>query len=111
MKSIRMTLIGVAAVAVLSATAPTMSAFAADAFNFSFDVGNVRMGYSDGYWDTAHKWHSWHNAREAREYQTRYHDHYMAEKHTRFKNSGWRDSDGDGIPDRLDDHPNNANRK
>lgn len=108
MKLLRKALIGAAAIAVMSAAAPS---FADDAFRFSFDVGNVRLGYTDGYWDNSHKWHAWHNAREAREFQARYHDRYVADKHSRFKNAGWRDSDGDGIPNRLDDHPNNPHRK
>lgn len=114
MKSLRKALVGAAAIATLGAALGTaaisMPAFADDAFKFSFDVGNVRLGYSDGYWDTGHHWHAWRNAREAREFQSRYHDRYVGDKHTRFKNAGWRDNDGDGIPNRLDDHPNNPRR-
>ena len=111
MKLFRMTLMGAVTAAVLSAAMPSLPAFAADAFRFSFDVGNVRLGYTDGYWDNGHKWHNWRNAREAREFENQHHDRYVGDKHTRFKNAGWRDKDGDGVPDRLDDHPNDARRK
>ena len=110
MKSFRIALMGAVAAAVLSAAAPSAPAFAADTFHFSFDTGNVRLGYTDGYWDNGHKWHKWHNAREAREFQNQFHERYVTDKHTRYKNAGWRDSDGDGVPDRLDAHPNNAHR-
>ncbi len=97
--------------AALSFALPTGHATAADAFHFSFDVGNVRLAYTDGYWDGHHKWHAWRNAREHRAFQEQHHDRYVDDRHTRYKNAGWRDSDNDGIPDRLDDHPNNARRK
>ena len=68
------------------------------------------MAYSDGYWDTKHRWHNWRNAREHQAYRETYHDRYQAERHTRFKNAGWRDSDNDGVPDPLDSRPNNPRR-
>ncbi len=111
MKLIRMTIMGAVAAAVLGACTPSNRGYAADSFSFSFDVGNVRLGYSDGYWDTNHKWHSWRNTRESREFRNRYKERYVADRHTRYKNEGWRDSDGDGLPDRLDSHPNNSRRK
>lgn len=107
MNILRITILGAVAAVGLSVALPAM---AADAFRFSFDTGAVRMGYTDGYWDNSHQWHNWRNAREAREYRARYKDHYMASKHSRLKNGGWRDSDGDGVPNRSDDHPNNPRR-
>ena len=107
MTNIKMTLMGAVAVAMLSATVPSVSAFAAD---FSFDVGNVRLGYTDGYWDTKHQWHNWKNADESHKFQEKYKDRYVSDSHTKYKNEGWRDSDGDGVPDRLDKAPNNPHK-
>jgi hypothetical protein len=110
MKYVRMAVTSAVAAAILSVAVPVLPASSADAFRFSFDAGNVRLGYTDGYWDNGHKWHKWRNGREAREFQNQYHDRYVADRHTRFKNAGWRDSDGDGVPDRLDSRPNNPRR-
>jgi hypothetical protein len=81
-----------------------------DAVHFSFDVGNVRLAYVDGYWDSNHRWHNWSNKREARDFRKHHRDRYVADRHTRYQNEGWRDSDNDGIPNRLDSHPNNRKR-
>ncbi len=112
MKKLALTAViaGVLTGASMTAVLSTPAA-AADAFSFSFDTGNVAFAYSDGYWDHDHHWHKWHNSREAREYRARYSDHYHARKHSREPNMGWRDSDHDGVPDRVDDHPNNPNRR
>lgn len=107
MKFTRMTILGVVTALSLSAAAPAM----AQGFAFSFDTGNVRMGYSDGYWDNNHRWHNWRNAREAREYRRMYANRYEHNRHTRMRNGGWRDSDGDGVPNRFDDRPNNPYRQ
>ncbi len=99
---------GVVAAASLSGCSSSPSR--RDEVRFSFDVGNVRLGYSDGYWDSGHHWHNWSNAREARDFREHHRDRYVGDRHTRYKNEGWRDSDNDGIPDRLDAHPKNRNR-
>src|SRR3954469_16457740 len=98
MKPVRMALLGAVAAAGLSLSALPA---AADAVRFSFDVGNVRAAYSDGYWDNDHHWHKWRNAREHRAFRESYHDRYVAERHSRYRNAGWRDSDHDGVPDRI----------
>jgi hypothetical protein len=107
MKFARMTVIGAVAAAFLGSALPVL---ARDSVSFSFDVGNVRMGYTDGYWDNGHHWHKWRNAREHHAFRDAYHDRYMASRHTRYPNAGWRDNDGDGVPNRLDSHPNNPRR-
>jgi len=84
------------------ASMAVMSPAFADGFNFSFNTGNVAMGFSDGYYDNNRHWHKWRNAREAREYRTRFSDHYRAARH--------HDADHDGIPDAVDKHPNNPRR-
>ena len=45
-----------------------------------FDFGNVSLGYSDGYWDNAHKWHSWRRGELAR-YRTEHRDTYHGWRH------------------------------
>jgi hypothetical protein len=29
------------------------------AVGIGFDIGNVSVGFTDGYWDNAHHWHRW----------------------------------------------------
>jgi len=50
----------------LAATAPA----SAQPTSFSFRVGDVAMGFNDGYYDRDHRWHHWRNAREHRWYRT-----------------------------------------
>jgi hypothetical protein len=82
----------------------------AQGFNFSFDVGDVRFAYRDGYWDNHHRWHKWHNAAEARAFERMHHDRWNNSYHYRVRNSGWRDNDRDGVPNRYDRHPENPTR-
>ena len=89
---------------------PVTSALARDNFAFSIDAGNVRFGYRDGYWDHGHVWHAW-GPREARYWRTHYADRYWDRPHLRYANGGWRDSDGDGVPDRYDAAPLNPYRR
>ena len=111
MKLVRAAAIAALVTAALSGCAGSSGGYGTGSSSFSFDTGSVRLGYSDGYWDTNHNWHSWGNARESREFRARYKARYVHDRHTRYKNEGWRDSDGDGIPDRLDSRPNNSRRQ
>jgi len=79
----------------LSAAAMTVPA-AAQPTSFSFRVGDVAMGFNDGYYDRSHNWHRWRNAREHSWYRTHYVDSYRGARHR-----GW-DRDRDGIPNRFD---------
>ena len=101
MKKIIMAIALVGSMTSVSMVAGTVPA-AAQGFNFSFDTGDVAMAYSDGYYDNHRTWHKWRNSREAREYRSRNREHYNHRRH--------RDSDGDGVPDFRDDHPNNPRR-
>ena len=47
-----------AAIATLTAPLAVMPAAHA-AVGIHFDVGNVAIGYSDGYYDRDHHWHRW----------------------------------------------------
>lgn len=64
--------------------------------SFSFRVGDVAIGYSDGYYDRSHRWHRWHSAREHRWYRANY------GMHNGYYRGMRRDSDRDGIPNRFD---------
>jgi hypothetical protein len=64
--------------------------------HFSFRVGDVAMGYNDGYYDRNRNWHRWHDWREHNWYRAHYSDSYRGYRHR-----GW-DRDRDGIPNRFD---------
>jgi hypothetical protein len=97
----------------LAATAPA----SAQPTSFSFRVGDVAMGFSDGYYDRGHRWHHWRNAREHDWYRANYAHSYRGMRHR-----GWdrdrdgipnrfdRDRDNDGVPNRYDRRPNNPYR-
>ncbi len=122
MKKITMALVIVGAFAGTSLST-SLPAAACEAFSFSFNTGDVAFGYSDGYWDNKRQFHKWRSAREAREYRANFGSRYKHNRHTRERNGGWRDQDGDGIsnrndrdrdgdgvPNRRDDAPNNPRR-
>lgn len=94
----------------LGALGTAAPAAAADSFSLSFDPGGVAFAYNDGYWDHDHHWHRWHNGREARYYREHYGERWHAWRHDRDHDLGWRDDDGDGIPNRYDRHPENPYR-
>ena len=106
-------LLAAAALTSLAATAPA----SAQPSSFSFRVGNVAMGFNDGYYDRDHRWHHWRSAREHRWYRANYSNYYRGARHR-----GWdsdrdgipnrfdRDRDNDGVPNRYDDRPNNPYR-
>jgi hypothetical protein len=53
---------------------------AASAAGISINFGNVATGYSDGYWDSGHKWHAWRRGELAR-YRTEHRDTYHSYRH------------------------------
>jgi hypothetical protein len=69
---------------------------------FSFRIGDVAFGYTDGYYDRAHRWHAWRGARERDWYRGHYRASYRAMRH---------DRDHDGVPNRFDRAPNNPYRR
>ncbi len=62
---------------------------------FSFDTGDVRFAYSDGYYDHRRAWHSW-TPDEAREFRIRYRERYWDGPSSRYPHRGWRDGNIDG---------------
>jgi hypothetical protein len=89
------------AASVLSGAGMLAVAPASAAVGFSFRVGDVAMGYSDGYYDRSRHWHSWRNAREREWYRANYSRSYRAMRH---------DNDHDGVPNAFDSRPNNPYR-
>jgi hypothetical protein len=59
----------------------------------SFNLGDVAIGYTDGYWDHDHHWHKWQNTQHRRAYQHADGAEYHATAHTRAPNKGWHDHD------------------
>jgi hypothetical protein len=93
------------AVVIPTVAAPT-PAQAQGIFSFSFDTGDVRMAYRDGYYDSRGRWHGWRDAREAREFRARYGNRYRDMDRDGIPNRFDRDRDGDGVPNRYDNRPN-----
>jgi hypothetical protein len=96
MKTTFKLLLAAGAMTALFAAAPAM----AQPTSFSFRVGDVAIGYNDGYYDRDHNWHRWHNWREQNWYRAHYVDNYRDRRHSW---RGWQyDSDRDGVPNRFD---------
>ncbi len=47
----------------------------------TFDIGNVAIGYSDGYWDNDHHWHKWAHRADMTRYQKEHADNYRTWRH------------------------------
>ncbi len=82
--------------------------------SFSFRLGDVAIGYSDGYYDRSHRWHSWRNAREHQWYRVNQRNYYRGMRHDRDRDGVPdrfdRDRDNDGVPNYRDRRPNNPYR-
>ena len=102
---------GVLGSASLFAAAPA----SAQPFGFSFRVGDVALGYSDGYYDRSHRWHAWRDARERAWYRSHYRGSFrnMIRDNDRdgVPNRFDRDRDNDGVPNWRDSRPNNPYRR
>lgn len=46
-----------------------------------FDIGNVAIGYSDGYYDNAHHWHHWRHDADMDKYRQAHADSYHDWRH------------------------------
>ena len=51
------------------------------AVGVSFDIGNVAVGYSDGYMDNDHQYHRWAHRSDAEHYRTAHSDRYHGYRH------------------------------
>lgn len=92
---------GTLAVTSLTAMKST-PAMARDSFALSLNLGDVRFGYADGYYDHYGHWHAWRSPREARAFRMSYRDRYWDRPSRYYPNRGWRDNDRDGVPNRYD---------
>ena len=71
-----------AAIAVALAGAALGSAVTANAaVGVSFDIGNVAVGYSDGYMGTDQQYHRWAHASDAKRFRTAHKDQYHGYRH------------------------------
>ncbi len=93
------------------AAAPATAATA----HLSFRIGDVAIGYSDGYYDRNRHWHAWRNTRERNWYRANYRESFRNMRHDRdhdgIPNRFDRDRDNDGVPNRFDSRPNNPYRQ
>ncbi len=55
----------------------------------SFNVGDVAIGYSDGYWDRGHTWHTWAQPEHRAAYQAAKNAEFHEWNHDRDKDMGW----------------------
>ena len=51
------------------------------AVGVSFDIGNVAIGYSDGYMGNDHQFHRWAHQSDAKRFRTAHKDQYHGYKH------------------------------
>src|SRR5580698_7526915 len=51
------------------------------AVGVSFDIGNVAVGYSDGYMGTDQQYHRWAHASDAKRFRAAHKDQYHTYKH------------------------------
>ena len=80
------TLLGVGVLALaLSGALATI----AHADSINFRIGEVAIGYSDGYWDRDHRWHEWRREEDRRAYRAAKEAEYHEWKHDRYKDMGW----------------------
>jgi hypothetical protein len=77
--------IKIAAVTAVLAAAPAV----AFADSLQFDIGNVAIGYNDGYWDRGHVWHAWEKPEYRETYRASRNAEYHEWRHDRDKDMGW----------------------
>jgi hypothetical protein len=59
--------------------------------SFSITLGNVVIGYSDGYYDRDRRWHGWRNDNERNWYQQNHRDSYYQQGHDDDRDQNRRD--------------------
>lgn len=75
----------------LTATVTPAAARTTGGITFSISLGNVAIGYSDGYYDQNRRWHRWRNTQERRWYQSNHRDSFYNLRHTRDRDRNRRD--------------------
>ena len=51
------------------------------AVGIGFNIGNVSLGFSDGYWDNSHHWHRWAHREDAAAFRAAHADMYHEWRH------------------------------
>jgi hypothetical protein len=51
------------------------------AVTIGFDIGNVAIGYTDGYYDTNHHWHRWRHRADLEHFRAAHADMYHEWRH------------------------------
>ena len=51
------------------------------AVGIGFNIGDVSVGYSDGYWDNSHHWHRWAHKDDLAQYRSAHADNYHEWRH------------------------------
>jgi len=71
------------AAALIALTGATLglSGGANAAARVTFDLGNVTLGYSDGYYDRDHHWHRWAHRSDAEQYRNMHAENYHEWRH------------------------------
>jgi hypothetical protein len=81
-KRIVMKTLVVASIIVLGlASAAGSAGLANAAARVTFDIGNVAIGYSDGYMDNQHQYHKWAHNSDAEQYRAAHEDQYHSYRH------------------------------
>ena len=79
----------VASIIVLGlASAAGSASLANAAARVTFDIGNVAIGYSDGYMDNNHQYHRWTRRSDAQQYRTAHKDQYRGYRHNDRRATG-----------------------
>ena len=59
------------------------------AVGIGFNLGNVSVGFSDGYWDSNHHWHKWARRADMERYRTAHADSYHEWRHDDRNHPGY----------------------
>ena len=59
------------------------------AVGIGFNLGNVSVGFSDGYWDNNHHWHRWAHRADLEHYRAAHADSYHEWRHDDRRHPGY----------------------
>ena len=82
---------GLLAASALGAAALTAAPAEARGVSFSVTLGDVQIGYQDGYYDRNRHWHPWRNAAQRKWYQQNHRSSYFGVSHSRDNDRNRRD--------------------
>lgn len=79
----------IAVIVLALAVSPLALTGVARAADIRFNVGDVAIGYSDGYWDHHHRWHAWEREDHREAYRREKNAEYHEWRHDRDRDMGW----------------------